>query len=499
MTELTQEMLDRRPEETARLLALSFIGEAEAALARIKDPTDVEALHDFRVGLRRLRSGLRAYRVFLKDSTSKRLINQVADLASATGAGRDAEVLIAWLHSVEPLLIPEHQSGYQWLLGRLEAKREEAYSDVTKGISRRFQKLKADLTDRLMVYQLAVETDPASASSTFRQKTGDLVLEHMADLRSSLEAVQTLEDEEHAHRARIRGKRLRYLLEPLRHEIPEVRGMVKQLKRLQDILGDLNDLRVLSGEIASGLEAAAVERARRLHDLALHTMVEGAGIAPFEDADEAAGLLGLVELVRDNRSRLFEDLRSEWLGTHGNAFFESVNALGRSLRSSGIPGLEIERKYLLTGLPERARAEKGVWVSQGWLPGDSINERIRRTRTENGERYYRTIKMGTQLSRIEVEEKIPRSLFRTLWPLTEGRRIRKRRHVIEDGGFIWEIDNFADMNLVMAEVELPSEETEVEPPEWLVPYVVEEVTGRKEYQNLYLARHGHRRRAKRRR
>ena len=499
MAELTKDMLDRRPEETVRLLALSLIETAEEALERIGNREDVEALHDFRVALRRLRSIMRAYRAFLKDSISRKLTDQVADLASATNAGRDAEVLIDWLKGVEPLLLPGQLTGYQWLLGRLEQKKEGAYSEVARGTSRRFKKLKSQLTDRLLVYQLSIEMDPVTPVSTFRQKTGDLVLEHLEDLKSSLEAVQAPEDEEHAHRARIRGKRLRYLLEPLRHEIPAARSLVKQLKRLQDILGGLNDLRVLSDEIASALEVAATERVRRLHEHAVSPTEEGTAHALLNDPDETAGLLGLVELVRDNRNRLFEDLRREWLGGRGNRFFDSVSEFGRALRSQAASGIEIERKYLLSALPEKARVEKGVWVSQGWLPGDAINERIRRVRTEEGERYYRTIKIGTKLSRIEMEEQIPRSLFRTLWPLTEGLRIRKRRYVVEEDGLTWEIDRFADMELVMAEVELPSEETEVEPPEWLAPHVVEEVTGRKEYQNLYLARHGVRRRAKRRR
>ena len=54
--------LSRPPEEGARLLALSFLDQAAQARPRLADPADTEALHDFRVGLRRLRSCLRAYR-----------------------------------------------------------------------------------------------------------------------------------------------------------------------------------------------------------------------------------------------------------------------------------------------------------------------------------------------------------------------------------------------------------------------------------------------------
>ena len=53
-------LLSRPPEEGARLIALSWLDQAAAAFPRLQDPADIEALHDFRVGLRRLRSCLRS-------------------------------------------------------------------------------------------------------------------------------------------------------------------------------------------------------------------------------------------------------------------------------------------------------------------------------------------------------------------------------------------------------------------------------------------------------
>lgn len=50
------------------------------------------------------------------------------------------------------------------------------------------------------------------------------------------------------------------------------------------------------------------------------------------------------------------------------------------------------------------------------------------------------------------------------------------------------MDQFCDRDLVLAEVELPSEETAVEVPGWLKPYLVREVTDEAEYVNLNLAR-----------
>jgi len=88
----------------------------------------------------------------------------------------------------------------------------------------------------------------------------------------------------------------------------------------------------------------------------------------------------------------------------------------------------------------------------------------------------------------EIEEETTREVFEQLWPLTEGRRVCKRRHYVPDGDLIWELDEFLDRELVLAEVELPSVGFEVEPPGWLQPVLLREVTGEPDYLNVNLAR-----------
>ncbi|OGU02079.1 MAG: hypothetical protein A2W29_10880 [Gemmatimonadetes bacterium RBG_16_66_8] len=149
--------------------------------------------------------------------------------------------------------------------------------------------------------------------------------------------------------------------------------------------------------------------------------------------------------------------------------------------------LEIERKYLLTGLPAMLRGANSLEVHQGWLPGTVLRERIRRLTDGGRERYYRTVKLGTGVERIEIEEETTPELFSQLWPLTEGRRVLKRRYQRRDHGLVWEVDVFDGRELVLAEVELPSAATAVEPPRWLRDSVVREVTGEAAYSNVNLA------------
>jgi len=150
---------------------------------------------------------------------------------------------------------------------------------------------------------------------------------------------------------------------------------------------------------------------------------------------------------------------------------------------------EIERKYLLSALPARVHEAAMLEIDQGYVPGTRINERIRRARSSDGVRYYRTIKMGKGIDRLEIEEETTEIFFTTVWPLTRGARIHKRRFVVPEGDVTWEIDEFLDREgLWLAEVELERIDQTVNVPAWLQSVVVREVTDEEEYTNHALAR-----------
>jgi CYTH domain-containing protein len=72
--------------------------------------------------------------------------------------------------------------------------------------------------------------------------------------------------------------------------------------------------------------------------------------------------------------------------------------------------------------------------------------------------------------------------------LTDGRRLRKRRYVVPDGTDRWEIDEFTDRELVLAELEIERADRVIRIPGWLAPVLVRDVTDEKEYTNRSLAR-----------
>jgi adenylate cyclase len=265
---------------------------------------------------------------------------------------------------------------------------------------------------------------------------------------------------------------------------PGAAELVEGLRALQDVLGDMHDAHVFAAELSPGAAPAGPASNGHAHG------GDGEGLGPaFAVPPEVrSGLTLMARVLRRRRARLYTKLEHEWLGVGTAAFAEEVRGFVAHLRGHRGEGVEIERKFLLYGVPPEVRHAPSVEIEQGWLAGARIAERFRRVRGPSGERFYRTIKAGAGARRLEFEEETTRELFAAVWPLTAGRRVRKRRYRMAGGGLVWEIDDFLDRELVLAEVELPSAGAEATPPAWLAPHVVREVTGEPEFVNLNLAR-----------
>jgi CYTH domain-containing protein len=148
--------------------------------------------------------------------------------------------------------------------------------------------------------------------------------------------------------------------------------------------------------------------------------------------------------------------------------------------------VEVERKFLVPDPPDLGGTESDE-IEQGYLAIGSEGEvRLRR----KGEKLVLTAKRGAGISRDEAEVDLDAEAFDRLWPLTEGRRLHKRRHVIPHGELTIELDVYeGDLEgLVVAEVEFPSEDdaNRFEPPAWLG----DDVTGEERYLNETLAARG---------
>lgn len=136
---------------------------------------------------------------------------------------------------------------------------------------------------------------------------------------------------------------------------------------------------------------------------------------------------------------------------------------------------EIERKFLVSGPGWRERAEPGRALRQAYLTQDG--RAAVRVRIVDDAKAYLTIKGATKgRVRAEFEYEIPVEDARALFALRAGQAVEKRRYIVRNGAERWEIDVFegAHEGLVIAEIELPSEDAPFARPDWLGAEVTED-------------------------
>lgn len=146
--------------------------------------------------------------------------------------------------------------------------------------------------------------------------------------------------------------------------------------------------------------------------------------------------------------------------------------------------IEIERKFLVTSEAFKNDAITQNRIAQGYL--SSVPERTVRVRIK-GDKGFLTIKgisSESGMSRFEWEQEIPVDEAKKLLFLCEKGVIDKTRFEVKSGHHLFEIDVFHGENegLIMAEIELNSENETFEKPNWLG----KEVTNDSRYYNSYL-------------
>ena len=149
--------------------------------------------------------------------------------------------------------------------------------------------------------------------------------------------------------------------------------------------------------------------------------------------------------------------------------------------------MEIERKFLVKDHSFIGEAYTRSRIVQGYICSDTGRSVRVRIRDDEG---FLTIKSPTNergWSRYEFEMPIQVSDAEDLMALCLPGSIEKVRHYVKAGNHTWEVDVFHGENegLIVAEIELESEDDVFELPEW----VGQEVSGIAKYYNSMLAKH----------
>ncbi|CRZ19361.1 CYTH domain-containing protein [Kingella kingae] len=147
--------------------------------------------------------------------------------------------------------------------------------------------------------------------------------------------------------------------------------------------------------------------------------------------------------------------------------------------------LEIERRFLLRDDSWREHASAPQVLQQGYI---SVEKECTIRVRVAGNRAWLTLKgYISDVSRHEFEYEIPLADAQTMLATVCPFKIEKHRYIVEHEGFVFEIDEFFGDNapLIVAELELPSEDTAYAKPDWLG----EEITSDGRFTNAYLSKH----------
>lgn len=224
------------------------------------DRSDAEALHQCRVALRRWRAARTLFHDMLCDDRSRLMGLELSRLARALGPARNLDVIIQLVGNT----IGTDSRDGQLLHEQLARQRIATYTKVQQLLdSESCQRLLFDLAYWLEAKEWQQTCGkqcpaPTFAAKALKRRWRKVMKDsrHLADLDAS-----------DRHRLRIATKKLRYAVEFFASLFPdrteEARSMAAELGRMQDVLGDLNDLTIGSTLVETGFDQLdEIERTR---------------------------------------------------------------------------------------------------------------------------------------------------------------------------------------------------------------------------------------------
>jgi CHAD domain-containing protein len=286
--------------EGIRVVALDLLADTLAAAVRLRSASaasDPDALHAFRIALRRLRSWMRAFRTQLAHSVPEAKRKGLRDVAHATTVGRDLDLVLELLRDVAP-----DEGGSDWLEAR---KRKRATAGSRNGsLPDRFESIASVLERRLGSYRA-----PGSRQrrETLGRALASAIPEHAEKLDSRLKKVRGADRIERTHKARLSAKHLRYLIEPVAAFVAKGEKLRQSLMSLQDDLGELHDLQVLREEVTEAMEEASAAR--------------------------RASLRQVEERVEKAESKAYRRVRRRWPRARRRRLVKQATVLARRLRA----------------------------------------------------------------------------------------------------------------------------------------------------------------------
>ena len=156
--------------------------------------------------------------------------------------------------------------------------------------------------------------------------------------------------------------------------------------------------------------------------------------------------------------------------------------------------IEIERKFLLKRIPNE-KPNDTIKMDQWYLNVNGKFERVRQRQWKSSGKidWIHTIKeFVDEMTNIETEKFITSDEYHDFIkecknPNSDARYIQKKRHLYKNGHDTWEVDEFLETSLIVAEIEIPNKEYDVVLPDFISENLICEVTGIREFSNKNLS------------
>jgi CHAD domain-containing protein len=281
--------IDLRPELPVRQAVIAIYRELLETMRRneqgVLNDLDIEYLHDFRVAVRRTRSGLSQMKDALPAAVTGIFQREFAWLGEVTGPTRDLDVYLLHENGHKGRLPERLQDGLTPFFTALRDRRaNERDRMVGRIASARYRKI-------ISTWHECLHSDMPGNGSGYSgrpiiEAAREIIHRRFGKVISEGKGIGPLSPPEKLHRLRLRCKKLRYLLEFFASLFAreDIDLAIRQLKRLQDNLGDFNDLTVQQAML-------------RRH---LDTLRPGSR----KNQETAASLGGLLTGLRDEQQRV---------------------------------------------------------------------------------------------------------------------------------------------------------------------------------------------------
>ena len=236
------------PAQAAMAVVLTaLLGTLEANVPGTIADTDTEFLHDLRVAVRRTRSALKLAGQVLPPGTRARFAPEFKWLGDLTTLTRDLDVYLLGLPAMTAALVGAPPADLDPFGEHLRRSRAQARRDLLRGLrSARFARLRADWRDVLSAAAQRPRRKPPVAGLA----AASIAAAHRRVLAGGA-AITPDSPPERLHDLRKRCKELRYALEIFASlHAPDAQWRaVKELKGLQDCLGEYQDTEVQRAEL----------------------------------------------------------------------------------------------------------------------------------------------------------------------------------------------------------------------------------------------------------